>query len=109
MNTRWTVSLAAGTAVFLCGAVLATAAEPSLGQNQTAMQSSPGVTQNLTLTGPTAHKPQTGTYTVARPIDQPEIPSMTCPPVPCVVPQPCTTSSDPWAGWSEEQIEFSSE
>ena len=53
MNARWAVSLTAGAAVLLCGALLATAAEPSIGQNQPAMQDSAGIIQNSTLVGAT--------------------------------------------------------
>ena len=42
-------------------------------------------------------------YAVARPIDEP---IAVCPPPPCV-PTPCP--ADPWAGWSQEMIDFSSE
>jgi hypothetical protein len=40
-------------AVLLCGALLATAAEPNIGQNQPAMQDSAGIIQNSTLVGAT--------------------------------------------------------
>ena len=53
MNRRGTISLAACTAVVLCGAVLATAAEPNLGQSQSAMHDSAGIIQNSTLVGAT--------------------------------------------------------
>ncbi len=58
MNARWTVLLAACTAVFLCGALLATAAEPKSGQNQSAMQGSAGIIQTSTLIGTTVLDPQ---------------------------------------------------
>ncbi len=58
MNVRWAVSLAAGTAVLLCGALLATAAEPNMGQNESAMQDSAGIIQNATLVGATVLDPQ---------------------------------------------------
>ena len=58
MNARWTVLLAACTAVFLCGALLATAAEPKSGQNQSAMQGSAGIIQTSTLIGTTVLNPQ---------------------------------------------------
>ena len=58
MNARWTVLLAACTAVLLCGALLATAAEPKSGQNQSAMQGSAGIIQNSTLIGTTVLNPQ---------------------------------------------------
>ncbi len=57
MNVRWTISLAAGTAVLLCGTLLGTAAEPNLGQNQSAMQGSAGI-QISTLMGTTVLDPQ---------------------------------------------------
>ena len=43
MNARWIFSLAAGTAVLLGGALLATAAAPNIGQNQSPMQGSAGI------------------------------------------------------------------
>ena len=58
MNARWTVSLAVGTAVLFCGTVLATAAEPNAGQNQSAMQCSAEIIQSSTLVGTTVLDPQ---------------------------------------------------
>jgi hypothetical protein len=45
-------------AVVLCGAVLATAAEPNAGQNQPAAPGPAGIIQNSTLTGTTVLNPQ---------------------------------------------------
>ena len=42
MNARWMVSLAAATSVLLCGALAATAADSSNGQNQPAIQAPAG-------------------------------------------------------------------
>ena len=58
MNMRVTVFLAAGTAVILCGALLASAAEPSVGQNQSPMRASTGIIRNSTLIGTTVLDPQ---------------------------------------------------
>ena len=58
MNARWTVSLAAATAVLLGGALRATAAEPNRGQNQPAVQGSAGIIQDSTLMGTTVLDPQ---------------------------------------------------
>ena len=58
MNARWTALLAACAAVLLCGSLLATAAEPTIGQNQSAVQGSAGVIQNSTLMGATVLDPQ---------------------------------------------------
>ncbi len=208
MNARWTISLAASTAGLLFGALLATAAEPNLGQHQPAVQGSAAIIQNSTLTGATVLDPQsrklgqikdvlldaqTGqatfvvldaeapgsghamlvvpyqalrvsfnpadhrqsvvlglradqvraapqiqnnqwqmlqnpqflqearnfyqirTYYAARPIDNPSppsvpsVPSTPCPLIQYVVPQPCANWADPWAGWTQEQIEFAEE
>ena len=53
MNARWMVSLAAGTALLFYGALLATAAAPSTGQNQSPIQGSAGVVRISTLMGST--------------------------------------------------------
>ena len=53
MNVRWTVALAACTAVLLLGTSLATAAEPIIGQNQSAAPASAGIIRNSTLIGTT--------------------------------------------------------
>ena len=53
MNARWIFSLAAGTAVLLCGALLATAAAPNIGQNRSPMQGSAKSIQGSTLIGVT--------------------------------------------------------
>jgi sporulation protein YlmC with PRC-barrel domain len=58
VNTRWTISLAACTAVLLWGALRATAAEPNLGQNHSATQGSAAIIRNSTLTGTTVLDPQ---------------------------------------------------
>ena len=58
MNVRWTVLPAAFTAVLLGAAVLATAAEPNLGQNQSAMPGSAGIIPISTLTGTPVLNPQ---------------------------------------------------
>jgi sporulation protein YlmC with PRC-barrel domain len=51
MNARWRLSLAACTAVVLCGALLTAAAEPTVGQNQPAMPGPATTIQNSTLIG----------------------------------------------------------
>jgi hypothetical protein len=119
MNARWTVSLAVCAAVLLCGALLAAAAEPTIGQKQPAVQSSAGILQNSTLMGKTVPAPrsQTRTVSVASPVNNPGTPcplipcavAQPCPPLPCVVPQPCVCPMDPYAGWPESLIEFSEE
>ncbi len=58
MNARWTVSLAASIAVLLGGAILAAAAEPNVGQNQSAGQGSAAIIRNSTLMGAPVLDPQ---------------------------------------------------
>ncbi len=53
MNARWVVSMAACTAALVCGTMLALAAEPITGQNQSAAPSPAGIIQNSMLTGTT--------------------------------------------------------
>lgn len=53
MNARWVVSLVACMAVLLGGTMLALAAEPSAGQNQSAAPSPAGIIQDSTLIGTT--------------------------------------------------------
>ena len=101
MNARWTVSLAACSAMLLCGALLATAAEPNVGQNHLAMKCSAAVIQKSTPAGTTVPGPQIqklgkiqnvavdtqpGTQSTAAATDNP---GASYPPIPCVVPQPC--------------------
>lgn len=58
MMVRWITSLTAATAVLFWGALLATAAEPNLGQNQPAIQGPAEILQNSTLVGVTVLNPQ---------------------------------------------------
>ncbi|MGO8747532.1 MAG: PRC-barrel domain-containing protein [Thermoguttaceae bacterium] len=58
MNVRWTISLAACTAVLLCGALRAIATEPNIGQKRSAMQGSAGIIRFSTLMGTTILDPQ---------------------------------------------------
>ena len=59
MNVRGMISLVSGTAVLICGVLLATAAEPKAGQDQSTVQDpAAGVIQNLTLMGTTVLNPQ---------------------------------------------------
>ena len=53
MNVRWTSWLAAWTVVLLGGTLLATAAAPNTGENQSAMQGSAGIIQTSKLMGTT--------------------------------------------------------
>ncbi|MGO9110382.1 MAG: PRC-barrel domain-containing protein [Thermoguttaceae bacterium] len=53
MNTRWTSSLAVFAAVLFCGASLATAAAPNIGQNRSPTQGSVGIVRVSTLMGTT--------------------------------------------------------
>ena len=53
MSVHWTFSLAAGMAVLLGGALLATAAAPSTAQNSPAMQGPAAIIQISTLKGMT--------------------------------------------------------
>ena len=127
MNVRWTVALAACALVLLCGALLATAAEPNIGHNRSAMQGSAGIIRTSTPMGTTVPNPQGQVRTVsaASATDNPSVPcpcalpqpaavvpcavSQSCPPVPCVVPRPCACYVDPCAVWPENLIEFSEE
>lgn len=59
MNARGTVSLAAFTAVVFSGVMVAIAAGPNIGQDQSAVQGPPaGIIENLTLVGATVLNPQ---------------------------------------------------
>jgi hypothetical protein len=58
MMVRWMASLTAGTAVLFWGALLASAAEPNIGQNQPAIQGPAEILQNSTLVGVTVFNPQ---------------------------------------------------
>ncbi len=58
MNVRWTVSLSACAAVLLFAGVLATAAEPAIGQGQSATPGSAGIIRISTLMGTTVLNPQ---------------------------------------------------
>jgi hypothetical protein len=58
MNISWGSLLAACTAALFCGSALAIAAEPNTGQNQAAIQDSPGIIQISTLMGTTVLDPQ---------------------------------------------------
>ena len=58
MNTRWSYLLAACMAVLLGGAFLASAAEPNLGQSQSAVQAPAGIIRISTLMGTTVLDPQ---------------------------------------------------
>ena len=58
MNGHWTFSLAAGTALLLGGALMATAAELQIGQIPSANQAFSGNTQVSTLVGSTVLDPQ---------------------------------------------------
>ena len=53
MNVRWTVSLVVCSALLFCGALPASATEPTFAQNQSAVQISAGFVQSSTLMGTT--------------------------------------------------------
>lgn len=53
MNTRWIFSVAAFTAMFFCGSLLASAAAPNIGQDRSPTQASARAIQISTLVGTT--------------------------------------------------------
>jgi len=120
MNARWTVLLAVCSAVLLCGALLATAAEPSIAQNRPVAKGPAETIQKATLVGTTvpgpqgeklgkiknvALDPQPGTHSAAALVDNPSAscPCVVPPPCPCVVYVPCETP------WPQSLRDFASE